>query len=70
MLQWLEDAAASASTLLATIGLPAPITGIFSPFASRTTPLKDAGFAGSIRIAETFCTTRLENWLTCLSTLA
>jgi hypothetical protein len=70
MLQWLEEAAASGSTSLATIGLPAPITKILPDLASRTTPLNEAGLAGSTRMARTFCTARFENWLTCLSTLA
>ena len=33
MLQWLDDAAASGSTALATIGLPTPTTGILAAFA-------------------------------------
>ena len=70
MLQWLDDAAASASTPLATIGLPAPTTGILAALACRTTPLKESGFAGSIRMALTFCAIRFESWVTCRSTFA
>ena len=68
MLQWLDEEAASASTSEATMGLPVPTTGMPAAFAWRTTPLNEAGFAGSWRMAATFLTMRLAIWSTCLST--
>ena len=70
MLQWLDETAPSPWTSDATIGPPSPRIGMRASFACRTTPLNAVGSAGSINIAFTLCTIRLESWVTCLSTLA